>query len=155
MERKQMIIKAVFRWLLLAGALGWWGLWAMCFLDDDCCCYDLAMWSQIPMMLMAPLLLVRCVVWRRTLGWLVAITALISFVMQLNDLTNCVLLLTGDKAGCLNSHGVICKELVRWNISWLAGMFVSAILFWKSRQIGRSIKSPVRYFVRKIGKRRK
>ena len=42
MERKQKITKAVFRWLVLSGALGWWGLWAMCFLDDDCCCYDLA-----------------------------------------------------------------------------------------------------------------
>ena len=100
----------------------------------------------------APMLLVRCVVWRRTIGWIAAITAVWSCLVQWDWLCRCILLLTGDKAGYLRDHGEVCRSLLEWNLAWALGMLVCVILFVKSRQIGRSIKSPWRRITRRTCK---
>ena len=149
-------VKIAVKYMVLAAAFCWW-LWgsSMYFPEWDCHCDDLKGYSLMPLALLAPLALVRYLVWQRTLGWIISISAVWSCIVQWDWLCNGILLLTGDKHGYLHSHDLVCHSLLEWNLAWTFGMVVSAILFIKSRRIGRSLKAPWRWMCMKIVKRRK
>ena len=148
--------KMATKCFVLAVTLCWW-LWgsSMYFPEWNCHCDDLKGYSLMPLMIFAPMVLIRCFVWRRTLGWIVMITAVWSSIVQWGWLCDSILLLTGDKAGYLRDHGEVCHLLLEWNLAWLFGMIVTGVLFVKSRQIGRSLKAPIRFVKFKTQKRGK
>ena len=130
----------MFDWTILCGAA-------------DCHCEDMECQSVFPLLCLLPMLFVRCFAWRRTLGVICMIIAILSVAIQCEYLSDCILLLTGDKHGYLHSHGVVCKHLLRYNIYWSVGMLLSVIVFWKSRRIGRSLKAPWRWLMVRLRRR--